>query len=156
MEQPIKKVTKGGHTMKKFLLIFMVIILIGCSKQIPEPDVQKEKKESIDPIQMEYKKAIPTLSFRHSKTTFDVYYSIKNKDLLIDCYIPSVTFNKNIKGNDDVAKIVAYVNGKNHSVYHSPAFIISNLQKGTNKITLEVHTSGKKERLTKEFIVTIP
>jgi len=133
-------------------------MIVGCSNQSPDSETERDNEIDIDPIQMEYKESIPAAAVYTKNQTFDVYYKIEKNDILVECYIPSISFkNQNPNGEKKRPKIIAYINDKRVNDFDSPAFIIPSVPSGTHKIQLLIDSNEEQfNSMSRSFFVTIP
>jgi len=143
--------------MRKLFIFITSLFIVGCSNQSPNPETERDNKNDIDPIQMEYKESVPAALYTTNQT-FDVYYKIEKHDILVECYIPSISFNNQTPFQDkNRAKIIAYIDDLRNSVFDSPAFIIPNVPSGTHKIQLQIDLNDEQsDSMSRSFFVTIP
>jgi len=46
---------------RRVFLVILVFIFVGCSKDLPEPEMNHEQDIKLDPVQMDYKNLNPTV-----------------------------------------------------------------------------------------------
>lgn len=130
-------------------LVFLLLCLTGCHRDIPKPESELE----IQPVIVEAEKVVQVLNQQQSE--FFVRHQIKGKNLFVECMLSDISFRDD--NNKKTGKLLLYVNGQKTEEIHSPVFIVKGLPKGNHQIKIEVVTlQNKSYSLKKEFNVTIP
>lgn len=135
-----------------FLLsVSFTVILMGCNKDIPEP----ETNSRLSPVNGLYiVEPIPvTTVMAEGPRDFFVKHIVQGNDVLIECIVDGVSFRSS---SETKAKFVVYVDGKKTEEVSAAAFKVRNLPAGIHHIKLEVVKDDHSSYfLTKEFAVQI-
>ncbi|MDQ0272395.1 hypothetical protein [Cytobacillus purgationiresistens] len=133
-------------------LLSLHMLLVGCNKDIPEPETKSKVTPGneinvIDPI------SAITVTAKGAQDFF-VKHRVDGKDLLIECIVDGVSFRDHAGKNK--AKFIVYVDGIKKEEISSAAFKIKDLSSGRHHIKLEIVKDDPSTYfLTKEFIVVI-
>lgn len=126
--------------MKKLMMCaLLILLLIGCGKQIPKPEAVHAETINNTVVESELK----------------VHHHLQGNKLFVECIIPGISMNKEEKANNKV-KIKLYVNDMMYSEYDTAAFIVKNLKPGKQDIKIEVvEPNTEQNRLYTKFSVII-
>lgn len=136
-----------------FILIFMIISLTACQKDLPKP----ETKGMLWPTKSAQIAHASDFATQY-KEPFQVQYYLKGNNVLIECMISNFSFRNNHENSKLQTGIMhVYVDGKKVKEVSSAAFIIKDLHRGNHRVSLQIiKHNGEKTSLKKELIITIP
>lgn len=130
------------------LLVF--IILTGCQKDLPEPEV----KFSVVPMSSVNTAHDMPVTYHQAKESFMVQHHVRGENIYVECIIPSISFREK---SSNPGKIILYIDGVKKEEIHTAAFIIKGLGSGKHQVKLEVVTPNNEPyQLQKEFTVSLP
>lgn len=124
------------------ILSFFVLLLIlsGCRQELPEPEVMSAKASEQTQEEM---------------ADMKVHHTVQGKSLLIECFIPNISFSRDRQSNE-LGKVILSINGKFHAEYETAAFIVKNLPKGNHEIQLDVvNLKNEPLGMSEQFQITI-
>ncbi|CAM4043983.1 hypothetical protein [Lederbergia lenta] len=126
--------------MKKIVMCaLLIVLLVGCGKQIPEP-------EAVHAESINNNIAGSELKVRHQ---------LQGNKLFVECIIPGISLNREEMAHNKV-KIKLYVNDMMYSEYDTAAFVVKNLKPGKQDIKLEVvNPNNGKIKLYNKFSIII-
>lgn len=130
-------------------LIFSILFLQGCQKDVPEPEV---KVQVIPMSTIHAENDLPVI-MEQKKEAFDVSHHVRGNSVFVECMISDISFRENSKKQ---GKLILYIDGNKKEEIKSAAFIIKGLTKGSHHVKLEVvNDKNEPYNLTKEFTVSI-
>ncbi|HZG73689.1 MAG TPA: hypothetical protein VEY51_19285 [Chondromyces sp.] len=131
--------------MRRLLSLCVLLLILGaCQQDYPEP-------ESFQTIQ---KADAAQTGARENKWL--VRHVVQGDQLFVECILPNITFNGKNKNGAKKGKIVVSVDGLRFNEYHTAAFIMKGLDKGTHQVTVEIYSLNNKPLgMKRSFYVTI-
>lgn len=135
-----------------FSLCILFILLVACTKDIPEP----ETNSILAPVKgLEIRESIPvTTAMAKGPQDFFVKHVVEGNDVFIECIVDGITFREGRQGVK--GKFIVYVDGEKTEEINRAAFKIKGLSQGKHHIKLEVVSSDPALYfLTKEFIIQV-
>ncbi|MEK3887087.1 hypothetical protein [Bacillus sp. FSL K6-3431] len=125
---------------KAVLYMFLIVFIVGCGKQIPEPEAAHAE----------------TMADSHmGSAELKVRHTVQGNNLFIECIIPGIFYDSKETVHDKV-RIMLYVNGEEYAEYDTAAFIVKDLKPGIQDIKVEVVIKDNEQnRLYDKFSVII-
>ncbi|UII57290.1 hypothetical protein LS684_07575 [Cytobacillus spongiae] len=134
--------------------IILIISLVACQKDIPEPE-NKIKIIPMSYVNTENDVPVSSIQNERKQERLSVHHHVKGTNLFVECMVKDISFRENSEKSK--GKILLYVDGKKKDEIHTAAFIVKGLTPGTHKIKLEiVKPNNKTLGLKKEFTVIVP
>ncbi|MDP4161552.1 MAG: hypothetical protein Q8906_01580 [Bacillota bacterium] len=145
--------------MKRNLLIIissgvMLILFSGCQRYLPELKTKPVIAVS-GQIVMAQNEDVPAITSAKEEI-FSVSYKISGRNVLIECFVPDVSFRNNDERKLQLGKIAVWIDGKKLEEVRSAAFMLKNLSLGNHRIKLELlKLTNESYGADREFLVSI-
>lgn len=118
---------------RHLLFLLMLIVLAGCSRDIPEPKSKQDEKS----VTILENKPVRTVAATPHSAPFEVRHQVNGRNVLIECKLQDISFRRD-QPDKQIGKILVSVDGKITAEMDSPVFIIKGLTTGKHSISLQV------------------
>lgn len=128
---------------------------MGCGNDQPKPKASSDINIiPMHTINLEEIESVETMIYESGDQEFYVKHHVRGKDVYVECYIPSFSFQKsNLSGE---GYIHLYVDNKKVDKITTAAFIVRGLSTGSHNIKLDIiNPNLNQNHLSKQFQVNI-
>jgi hypothetical protein len=115
------------------VLIPLLIMIVGCHREIPEPETKYSTYVSALNVQAS--------GVGDQNEDFIVKHIVKGNDVFFECLVKEISF----RDNGGMMKV--YVDGKQTRIVKSAAFVIKGLSKGQHHIKLQLYKPNDQKIL---------
>jgi hypothetical protein len=128
--------------MKKWFIYTLVAVLISVGAQSSFPAAF-------------HVKASNKVSLKTAQEQTIIRHIVQENDVFVECMVPGVSFTGATKGARK-GKIVVFVDGLRKAEYHTAAFIMKDVPRGSHLVKVEIYNQKNKSLgISRNFYVTI-
>jgi hypothetical protein len=99
--------------------------------------------------------ATHNVSLKTAKEQTIIRHIVQENDVFVECMVPGVSFTGATKGARR-GKIVVFIDGFRKAEYHTAAFIMKDVPKGSHLVKVEIYNQKNKSfGISRNFYVTI-